>query len=394
MIKKNIKIFNTLSISSSMSTKRDLTISPNSFGHISPITGVRHKSSNSTDDIISLTKKLVKAKPKLRDKILSKLKAIDNKISRSKVLNKKNGRKTQGYILRVPPYFIQILKDLLTQHNIIFDVDGAVQSVVEFHNKMILHHGVIDGTKRFAQVRLYAINHLEGRNPDNPGWVATSRKGKWPSKLAKLYQLRELFNIPKTDKQAIACDQVIRSILYINRLVSANGVVDLESITKVSVVPQEEILRFENFLSNRKGIKFDGELISRPLTKVVAFGPNQKPKWQTAEVEAYVLTNSELSQPFKKLCEATNNLELYEYMKRIADRQDRVERKKLRYITSIKDKGNKSRPVAIGDYWTSIILMPIMKDIQLYNKRNFAGCSYSHDHDEAWNQAKSRSGLG
>jgi hypothetical protein len=117
-------------------------------------------------------------------------------------------------------------------------------------------------------------------------------------------------------------------------------------------------------------------------------GPNGKPKWQTADLEAYALLNSELHEPFKKLCSATGNNDLYEYMKSLASSHDRVTRKRLRYITTIKDKGNKCRLVAISDYWTQVLLEPIMRDIQMYTKQRFRNVSYSDSHHTGFDNLK------
>jgi hypothetical protein len=70
----------------------------------------------------------------------------------------------------------------------------------------------------------------------------------------------------------------------------------------------------------------------------------------TADVEAYALINSELHSSFLSLCKMTGNMDVYEYMHKIAKNQDRVTKIRIRYITGIKDKGNKCRLVAISDY--------------------------------------------
>jgi hypothetical protein len=70
----------------------------------------------------------------------------------------------------------------------------------------------------------------------------------------------------------------------------------------------------------------------------------------TADIEAYALINSDLRIPFEELCNLTGNQNLCLFMKRIAKKQNSDELARLRYVTSIADKGNKSRGVAISDY--------------------------------------------
>jgi len=145
-------------------------------------------------------------------------------------------------------------------------------------------------------------------------------------------------------------------------------------------------------LLSDKTVKYSGEkLIAKPITKVLKGGPNGKPKWQTAGLEAYALMNSEISDHFHDLCLNTGNIDLYTYVKDLADQQSNTDRIRIRYILSIPDKGNKSRVVAISDYWTQLILRPIMEDVQNHIKHRFKGRVYSHDHELGFNAARDAS---
>jgi len=117
---------------------------------------------------------------------------------------------------------------------------------------------------------------------------------------------------------------------------------------------------------------------------VTSNGPNGKPKWQTADLEAYVLINSEHHEAFKALCSLTGNNDLYDYMARIASSINRVDRKRLRYIAAVRDKGNKCRAVAISDYYTQVLLEPIMRDVQRYTSKRFSQVSYSRNHAQGF----------
>jgi hypothetical protein len=145
--------------------------------------------------------------------------------------------------------------------------------------------------------------------------------------------------------------------------------------------------RYENYVKSNVALNTE-ELITKPSMRVLSNGPNGKPKWMTADVEAYALLNSKLNIPFKDLCYATGNVDLYTCMESIALKQSRVTRKRLRYITTIRDKGNKCRLVAISDYWTQVLLEPIMFNIQEYTKQRFKEVSYSNDHAEGFNNLK------
>lgn len=180
---------------------------------------------------------------------------------------------------------------------------------------------------------------------------------------------------------------MIRSILYLNRLCEGNGVGDFTEITKTFDVPSEFRKRYQSYI-NKNVTRCPCELITKPTTRVLSNGPNGKPKWQTADVEAYALMNSELHEPFKKLCFATGNKDLYEYMQTIASSHNRVERKRLRYITTVRDSGNKCRLVAISDYWTQVLLEPIMIDVERYTSTRFKKVSFSRNHAQGFENLK------
>jgi hypothetical protein len=151
------------------------------------------------------------------------------------------------------------------------------------------------------------------------------------------------------DTQCSVSDRIIRTILYLNRLCDGNGIPDFSEITKSFTVPSVFKKRYSDYVIKHVA-KHSGEFVSKPSFRVTSNGPNGRPKWMTADVEAYGLINSKLGKDFKILCLNTGNYSLYEYMKTRSDTLSRVDRQRLRYITTVRDKGNKCRLVAISDY--------------------------------------------
>jgi hypothetical protein len=115
-------------------------------------------------------------------------------------------------------------------------------------------------------------------------------------------------------------------------------------------------------------------------------GPNGKPKWESADDEAYALIHSDLHKHFKDLCEHTGNDDLYEYVEAQANSMNREEKTKmrLRYLMSLRDKGNRSRNIAISDYFTQMLLSPIMRTVKSFTNKYFNGKSASHNHAEGF----------
>jgi hypothetical protein len=297
-----------------------------------------------------------------------------NKTSRRKSRRTKPSAKlSNAQIHRAPVAFNILLNHLLTKFGI--KVDQAIKEVITFHDNLIKNHSVVEGTARFNKIRLYSIKLLEGQNPDPLDRVAVGRKDRWPSAFNLL---RPLFYRVRDENCRIS-DRVIRSILYLNRLCEGNNVPDFTEIQKEFSVSDSVRDQYREHLS--KVVKVhSGELITKPSTRVLSNGPNSRPKWLTADLEAYALMRSELHEHFKDLCIATGNLDLYEYMKSRSETQTRVDRIRLRYITTVRDSGNKCRLVAISDYWTQVLLEPIMLDVQQYIKQTFGKISYSNDH--------------
>jgi hypothetical protein len=328
-----------------------------------------------------LTNEIYNEYVNLKHKRLASSLKKNMKNSRPKVTNNVENRLKSALILNAPIAHKIVLNQLVKPFGI--NVDGAIQQIITFHDDCIKNHSVVEGTARFNLIRNYSIKLLEGQSPDSPIRVAVGKKDRWPSAFDLL---RPLFYRVR-DENCKRSDRVIRSILYLNRLCDGNGNPDFSEITKSFDVTQEFKNRYEDYIRNNVDL-YSGELITKPSMRVLSNGPNGQPKWLTADVEAYALMNSELNVSFKELCLATGNDDLYKCMESIASKQDRVTRKRLRYITTIRDKGNKCRLVAISDYWTQVLLEPIMINIQEYTKSRFRGVSYSDDHAKGFNNLK------
>jgi hypothetical protein len=271
----------------------------------------------------------------------------------------------QAFINKVPESFIHILQEYAKDLNLSFTIKEMCSQVVEHHNQLIRDHGTIDGTKRFNTLRVYIIKLLEGLEPDCPDFFAISEIHRFPSKL---YMMVGLYQYAK-DGCRIS-DRIIRSLLYLNRLAKGNNEIDLAEITKRFDLDISTIQEFRSHVRSWK--KSSGfpetrsvDLIAEPLTRIMRGGPNGSFKWMTADIEALALTKTDLYIPFKTLCNLTGNQNLLSYMESIAKTIEKpLKRVKLRYITAITDNGNKSRLVAISDYWTQVLLNPLMRDVQ------------------------------
>jgi len=182
-----------------------------------------------------------------------------------------------GTIKTTPKCFAIVLNSYVEGIRLTYTIQEILNQLVDFHNSLIMDHGIKDGTKRYNTMRLYIINSLEGKSPENPPFMATSKKYKFPSKLYKMLDLYIHVIKNKCDK----CDRVIRSLFYVNRLVKDNNTIDLSEITKEFKVSIQFKSDFRQFLRNWKekvNYSRSPDLITEPTEKLVNSGPNGKAK--------------------------------------------------------------------------------------------------------------------
>jgi len=130
--------------------------------------------------ILKNKNKILKSKTNINKTVSNSGSDNTNKNINKHTIKKNTNGQNRGneLIHNTGPVFKNILVSLLAQNNIKFDIIPCIEKIITFHNNLIINHGVVDGTKRYNNIRLYSIHLLEGLNPDNPGWLATGRKDR------------------------------------------------------------------------------------------------------------------------------------------------------------------------------------------------------------------------
>jgi hypothetical protein len=207
------------------------------------------------------------------------------------------------------------------------DLSNFITLTVKSHDKFIEHHGIIEGTAKWKAILTYATALLEGRNPENPGWVSTGRKDKWPKALT---HLRPLFHFiidnidnKETEYEQVETRRFLNTLFKLNRVCSANSTLEAlhELKTKFKLDP-DLVSRFEKF--SRNFLAEQRELITLSDISFELFlgpsnGPNGKPKLETACAEADVLVKDvKLYSALKDMCVITNNNTFLSFIERIA----------------------------------------------------------------------------
>jgi hypothetical protein len=322
-------------------------------------------------------------------------------VSKESNFNYKGKVPSSGYIGRtrfdlIIPLFLRSLGHLYTQETL----SSFISLTVRSHDLLLSNHGIVDGTARWKIITSYATALLEGRKPENPGWVSTGRKDGWPKALTHLRPLYHFIidnnHNDEMVNQVTESRRLINTLLHLNRVCSANRTLDnLNNLKAKFRLEPAMVSRFEkftrNFLSEARE-KITLTDLSFDLFLGPSNGPNGKPKLETAAAEANLLVKDEtLYSALKDLCTITANSTFLSFFERISkDSNKDVSRILLRKLTSVPDKGNKSRVIAICDFWTQSILNSVEKVVVRVTSNLFKKECCFFSHSAGWTNVQSQ----
>lgn len=274
------------------------------------------------------------------------------------------------------------------------ELNTFITKTVKSHDRYIANHGVLEGTAKWKSITTYATALLEGKEPENPGWVSTGRKDKWPKALTHLRPLYHFIidNIDNEDKRATSYQarRLMLTLFKLNRVCSANSTLDsLVNIKKRAKLDPELVKRYRAFAQSRLTEVRESITLTDMTFEFFlgpSNGPNGKPKLDSALAESVVLAKDKtLYNAVKTLCFTTNNNAFFTFFEESSKNfKGDTTNILVRKLTSIPDKGNKSRVIAICDFWTQSILKSVEDRIvnitsNLYGKN----CCY-HSHNQGW----------
>lgn len=318
-----------------------------------------------------------------------------------------SGRKARNP-KRVPPHLLWEFRPKLQNEKVILHSILGVYSI-EFYarivndireliTQLVRSHGFNDGSQRYKTIKDYTIALIEGRNPENPGWLSTSRVHRIPSKLgiSFIQLIADYFSITDPSLRG-KYYQVINTTLNIVRMVDGLVDSDLRSVTeKAKRIDQELLDDFEQYARDR--LACYRKEVRRPNLFNIRFnlkrnGPNSVPKLESALQEAVVLLNSKLARPFKVICQELNCEYLYDYLNLLVSNEtskpgystttqlDTARTTHLRKLVDIPDSGFKTRMVAIVDFWSQLVLEPFRSNVQDVIERMYGKTDFRKSHD-------------
>jgi len=191
----------------------------------------------------------------------------------------------------------------------------------------------------------------------------------------------------------------------LNKVCSDFSELDISNIKETHTVPSDIVQEFEHYLKDHFPRTTQQRKESREALKVEEFvfgpsnGPNGVQKLQSAASEAKLILQGVLSETFKAFCELTGNQSLISYMENFST-DENVDKERLndklrekvilRKLTSIGDSGNKSRVIAICDFWTQTLLNPLEQKEIKFMSENFGDKSAFFSHSIGWQQCQSK----
>lgn len=327
----------------------------------------------------------------------------------SKPSKKVSGKKTRP-VKRLSPHSQWEFKpklenEAIVLHSIldIYDIDyynQIVNDIRELITRLVQNHNFTDGSKRYKIIKDYTLQLIEGRNPENPGWLATSEVHRVPSQLGENF-CELLADCMRNTEVALQPKyyQVINTILNIVRMVDGLVEPELSSIIdKAKPIDQDLLDDFETYVSkslvNIKKVEDIPNLFNIRF-HVNKNGPNGIPKIESSIQEAVALLNSTLARPFRIVCQELNCEYLYKYLEILTEsvttssepvdfldpKGGKAQATRLRVLARIPDSGFKTRVVAIVDFWSQLILEPFRSHVQAVIEKKFSKTDFRKDQD-------------
>jgi hypothetical protein len=274
---------------------------------------------------------------------------------------------------------------------------SMINSIINLYNSLITNHGITEGTRRYKILYTYVYEIIEGKNPANPGWVATDPlNNHLPVSFNELFPL--ILQIKPTN--SMKGYQSLQTILAIPRLSREIPELDLKSViepmnpTIKREFETEFCPKFKDFLFKESGLPRTNNIRFEldPSARMTS-GPNGDPTLKFSAEEAKLLVNTpHLWKPFSMFCTRTGNKDLLDYLTKFKEINLNVDSIYLGKVALVPDSMNKHRLVAMVDYWTNLVLTPLEGFCKNILRNKFPS-DYMYNHDLGARKVKELSAV-
>lgn len=207
-------------------------------------------------------------------------------------------------------------------------------------------------------------------------WVSIGKRDKWPKALSFLREVRHLIIDNKglhPTSTIVNARRFMLTLSKINRIKSDFKEINIANLKQKFNLNPKFVAEFERFARLKLADVADNVLLTE-LNFNPFFGPSNGPnavnKVDSMDAEAFKILNDptckQIADAIRHLSEMTNNMSFFNYMESRSqayqdwclDNNRKADFSKiiLRKITAVTDTGNKSRTIAIVDWWTQSLL--------------------------------------
>jgi len=255
--------------------------------------------------------------------------------------------------------------------------EELIDSTKNLFNHLIKHRGLIQGTKRFNDIRMYTLKHIAGLKPEPVKCLSTFKDG-FPKDLKFLRKFKD-------NKRYM---NIVYTILSISRLADGYSKdIDISSITRHPNRNNDFLKEIESFdlalpsilgklniPVNVSPVDFVGNVV---LHETTSKGPNSDLSLDglmSSHLDAAaIIADDKVNHSIVHYLEEIKRPDIYSYIQDTAklvetnsSNPDKALPKKLicSRLAAIPQPGNKTRVVALFDYFSQALLKPLHKYLQ------------------------------
>lgn len=319
---------------------------------------------------------------------------IRNRSKLSEPSAKAKGTKVSGEITANLSVIHKVFATSLQGVFTLEEIENFFDLTILAHNKLVVTTGVKQATKTWKTITSYSNMLLEGRDPGELHRVSVGRVDRWPRILGHLRPIRsKLENSRLSNAQATELRRLMLTLFKVNKVCYDFVDLDVSGLDQKFKIPLEVEKKFIKFLNDRVETVDNLDCLGCLPFLSPAHGPNFQPKLETVDAEAYALVNSPLWRHFEEFCVLTDQeflaqyvlLRSEEYLNSNPSPTDEIY---LRRLIAIADSGNKSRIIAVCDFFTQSLLSGLESVVLEEIQKEFGPHSAFYSHSEGFNIIK------
>jgi len=221
------------------------------------------------------------------------------------------------------------------------------------------------------------------------------KKDKWPNCLGHLRPIyRCITNVNLPIEERVEYYRFLHTLLKLNKVVSDFVELDTNGIEAQFKVSPAILSEFEQYV--KQNVQPIGRAQKLKPYISTSRGPNGQPMADSALQEAWAIRHSRYWNSFQNLAIRLNGEDFLSYLEHCSNKYENspnfsanvAKATLLRKLVAIGDSGNKSRTVAMADFWTQNLLSVMEKDLIQILRNEFSESSDFFSHSSGFNKIR------